>query len=83
MSDLIISESAGWREITDLLRDVPNFPIFDLWAAVGQGDMKRAFDILGDHFDDEEGNPVVGKAVRMVSVPDDMAGEHVRVWVRE
>jgi len=83
MSDLIIAESAGRREITDLLRDAPDFPISDLWAAVGQGDMKSAANILGDHFDDDDGNPVTVRDVRMVSVPDDMTGEHVRIWVRE
>ena len=85
MADLKILEKSGYEELEDVegaIRD-GGFDIEALWRAVGQADTALAAGILyraGFDLDAEEVEQV--KDVVVVSVPDDILGEHYRIWIK-
>lgn len=85
MSDLVIAEEDGWFEVSDLLGQVKDEVLKELWGYVGQGNLEDARDLLdmelGDPLEDRFGTrPIEG--IKALTVPDDVLGERLRVWVR-
>lgn len=87
MSDLVILEGDGWIEISHLIPGVEfgAVEIRELWGYVAAGDVEHAAELLdmslGGELEDLIGvTDIVG--VQAVSVPDDILGERLRVWIR-
>jgi len=79
MADFKILERDGWYEV-----DVSEaeFVLSDLWNAVGKGAFLEAAVLLfnAELLQERNWKDVVG--VRVISVPDDIRGEWIRIWVR-
>lgn len=85
MADLKILEKDGNEElegVEDAIKD-GSLDIKKLWTAVAQADTAQAAIILfeaGFDLDDVEVEDVTD--VTVVSTPDDILGEHYRIWVK-
>lgn len=84
MSDLVIAEEDGWFEVSEIVRQMRMDAQKELWGYVGKGDTENAADLLdmevGEPLEDLFGTaPVEG--VKALSVPDDILGERLRIWV--
>lgn len=79
MPDLIIREVDGWEELEDVSLTFEN-GIDPLWTAVSRGEIEDAQTLLEDDGFDFDGYEIA--AIRMVAVPDDLRGEHIRIWVK-
>lgn len=83
--NLVIREEDGWVEISEIVSQIPLPAQREIWQLVGKGDMERAAEVL----DMEAGAPVEDlfgmkpiEAIQALTVPDDILGERLRVWVR-
>lgn len=83
MSDFVITEEDGWFEISDLINGMESQK--DLWEYIGQGKKVDAADLLdmeiGDELKERFGTKSIS-GVKALSVPDDMIGERLRVWIQ-
>lgn len=79
MADLIIREADGWEELDDVTAALNYFNFNDLWAAVGQGDYHTAQNLLEEYYDFEDDEIA---SLHVISEPDDIKGEHIRIWVK-
>jgi len=85
MADLKVLEKDGWEELDDVESAITEgaLDIRKLWASVGQGDTAQAALTLfeaGFDLDDAEVEGV--KDVTIISTPDDILGQHYRIWVK-
>jgi hypothetical protein len=85
MADLKVLEKDGWEELDDVEDAIKQgaLDIKKLWASVGQADTAQAALTLfeaGFDLDDVEVEDV--KDVSIISIPDDILGEHYRIWVK-
>lgn len=85
MSDLVIQEKDGWIEISDLVAELDPNLHKELWDYAAKHDIENARDLL----DMELGGPLqekIGTAqivgLRVLSMPDDILGEKLRVWIK-
>lgn len=85
MADLVIREQDGWIEITDIVDELGPVPKQELWDFAGVGDVEQAQQLL----DMELGDAIEEKidmaeitGIKVVSVPDDITGENLRVWIK-
>lgn len=91
MSDLSILEKDGYFElenVDDAIRSRA-LEIGKLWEAVAQGDVAQAaaylFEAGFDLVHEDDGSDVQVDQVKnviVISEPDDIAGEHYRIWVK-
>jgi hypothetical protein len=85
MADLKILKKNGYEEPEGVEAAIKDgaLDIKALWVAVGQGDTARAALILFEAGFGEDGEEVEHiKDVVVVSVPDDILGEHYRIWIK-
>jgi hypothetical protein len=85
MADLIIREEDGWIEITDIVDELGPVSKQELWDFAGIGDVEQAQQLLdmelGDAIEEKiDMAEIVG--IKVVSVPDDIKGESLRVWIK-
>lgn len=81
MPDFHIEESKGYEELDDFHALVAEHGFVDeLWKAAGQRDLEVIRDTLEAMGYLEEGERVRG--FRMLALPDDILGEHLRAWVK-
>lgn len=85
MADLVIREKDGWIEITDVVDELGPVSKQELWDFAGTGDVEQAQQLL----DMELGDAIEEKidmaeitGIKVVSVPDDIKGENLRVWIK-
>jgi hypothetical protein len=83
MSDFIIRKQDGWIEISDLATEMESQR--ELWSYIGKGDIENAAGLLdmevGDLLEDRiSTDDIIG--IKAITVPDDVLGERLRVWVR-
>jgi hypothetical protein len=85
MPDLVIRKEDGWIEISDLLPELSQEALRELWGYVGKGDVDEAEAVLdmeaGSDLEDLIGTAKI-TAIRMITVPDDVLGERLRAWIR-
>jgi len=79
MADFKILEQDGWYEVD---ASEATFVLSDLWNAVGKGGYMEAAVLLfgAGLLWERNWRDVAG--VRVISIPDDVRGEWIRVWVR-
>ena len=81
--DLTILEEDGWveaEEFSQAMADAPpGWGLSELWRALGRGDYAKAQELLEDLGFEFNGDAV---AFTMIAEPDDILGDHYRVWVR-
>lgn len=85
MANLVIREEDGWLEISDVVDELGPIPKQELWEFSGTQNIEQAQELLdmeaGDLIEEKIGTDQI-TGLRVVSVPDDMAGERLRVWIR-
>lgn len=85
MSDLVIREKDGWIEISDVVDKLGPIPKQELWEFSAKNDVEHAQELLdmefGDAIEEKIGMADLS-AIRAVSIPDDLKGEVLRVWVK-
>jgi hypothetical protein len=83
MSDFIIRKKDGWLEISNLATEMESQREF--WSYIGKGDVENAAGLLdmevGDLLENLIGTDSIS-GFKAISVPDDILGERLRVWVR-
>ena len=85
MSDLIIKQADGWREISEMVDEAIQAGYVraqDIWKMAAQGqneEIERELRVY-NHFDDFMGKKMA-QGFRFMLVPDDIKGDALRVWV--
>jgi hypothetical protein len=83
VADLIIREADGWEELEDVETAIADgsLEIEDLWKAAGTHDAEECQAILESAgWEWEEGDEI--DAVKLIEEPDDILGQHTRIWVK-
>lgn len=85
MSDLIIRDADGWIEISDAVDELGPIPKQELWDFAATNDFQHAQELLdmelGDAMEEKIGTADL-TGIKVVSIPDDIKGERLRVWIR-
>ena len=85
MADLIIRDADGWIEISDGVDELGPVSKQELWDFAATNDYRQAQDLLdmelGDVMEEKIGTADL-TGIKVVSIPDDINGERLRVWIR-
>ena len=85
MADLVIREADGWIEISDGVDELGPVSKQELWEFAASGDVRQAQELLdmelGDVMEEKVGTSDL-TGIKVISIPDDLKGEQLRVWIR-
>jgi len=85
MADLVIREADGWIEISDGVDELGPVSKQELWEFAAAGDVRQAQELLdmelGDVIEEKIGTSDL-TGIKVISIPDDLKGEQLRVWIR-